>query len=103
MPGMNKHSRTASLIESMMVALESGATEAEALVLLDELRRLERKWNEQVQNKSPRRVPADFQYLAGWYRRWLLATKTLAASNPTSPLSLQRQQVERHLSQQRPM
>ena len=77
MPGMNRNSRTIRLIESSLHRLETDAssTSLDALGVLDELRRLERKWREQVAAGSPRRIDADFAELKGWYRRWLLASK----------------------------
>ena len=77
MPGMNKTARQYRLIESFFGGLENdpNTTAAEAMLLLDELRRLERKWREQVEAGSPRRIESDFRTLEGWYRRWLLASK----------------------------
>jgi hypothetical protein len=77
MPGMNKNSRTIALILASLHRLESDpATGAmDALGLLDEIRRLERKWNEQVAAGSPRRVGADFLEMKGWLRRWVIAAR----------------------------
>lgn len=71
MPGMNRNVRTIRLIESSLQHLESepAPNALEALGLLDELRRLERKWNEQVEAGSPRRIDADFVTLRNWYQR----------------------------------
>ena len=79
MPGMNKSSRTISLIQSMLVRLESGgaSTALDALGVLDEIRRLERKWRGQVAEGSPRRIGADFREMGGWYRRWLAASRRI--------------------------
>ena len=78
MPGMNRNSRTIRLIESSLHRLETdeSSTAIDALGVLDELRRLERKWREQLAAGNPRRIDADFSELKGWYRRWLLATKS---------------------------
>ena len=80
MPGMNKSSRTIRLIESLLHELETRSSPGaiEALAVLDELRRLERKWREQVESGSPRRIEADFRTLENWYRRWLSATRDTA-------------------------
>jgi hypothetical protein len=79
MPGMNKSSRTISLIQSSLARLETDASSGalDALGLLDEMRRLERKWREQVAAGSPRRVEADFREMGGWYRRWIIAAKAI--------------------------
>ena len=84
MPGMNKSSRTIRLIESSLHRLESdpNAAAIDALGALDELRRLERKWREQVTAGSPRRIDADFRTMEGWLRRWLLATKAILNRSP---------------------
>lgn len=83
MPGINRNSRVVRIIESSLDRLESETTTttsaADALLALDELRRLERKWREQVAAGSSRRTDADFLTLKGWYRRWLLAAKRLSA------------------------
>lgn len=96
MPGMNKTARQYRLIESFFDGLENGpdATAADALLLLDELRRLERKWREQVQAGSPRRIDSDFRTLAGWYRRWLLASKRVLASDHDERLAAAVAEVE---------
>ena len=97
MPGMNRNSRTIRLIESSLHRLEtdSATTTLDALGVLDELRRLERKWREQVAAGSTRRIDADFATLNGWYRRWLLACRRLhdsqlAAAKENSEQSLAR-------------
>jgi len=88
MPGMNKTARQYRLIESYFDGLENdrNATAADAMLLLDELRRLERKWREQVSASSPRRIESDFRTLEGWYRRWMLASKRLLARADDLPL-----------------
>ena len=88
MPGMNKTARQYRLIESQFDDLESGAssTAADAMLLLDELRRLERKWREQVEANSPRRIESDFRTLEGWYRRWVLASQRVLGRAPDEPL-----------------
>jgi len=79
MPGMNKASRTIKLIEASLHRIEndSNASPLDALGVLDELRRLERKWREQVAAGSPRRIDADFRTMSGWYRRWLLTAREM--------------------------
>ena len=83
MPGMNRNSRTISLIEKSLHRLEtddsSGALDA--LGLLDEIRRLRRKWDAQVAAGSPRRIDADFREMNGWLRRWAIAAKRLLAKD----------------------
>ncbi len=77
MPGMNRNSRSIRLIETYLADLEANenAAPADALLVLDEIRRLERKWNEQVAAGSPRRIESDFKTMQGWLRRWALATR----------------------------
>src|SRR3954463_6847826 len=84
MPGMNKSSRTIKLIETSLHRVETdpGASPLDALGVLDEIRRLERKWREQVAAGSPRRVEADFRTMEGWLRRWLLAGKAIIGRSP---------------------
>lgn len=79
MPGMNKSSRTISLILSSLARLETDESSGalEALGVLDEIRRLRNKWDEQVAAGSPRRIEADFREMEGWLRRWVLATRAV--------------------------
>jgi hypothetical protein len=79
MPGMNRNSRSIRLIETYLADLESNAsaTAADALLALDEIRRLKRKWNEQVTAGSPRRIESDFKTMKGWLRQWLLAARRI--------------------------
>ena len=81
MPGMNKSSRTISLILASLARLETDAssTSLDALGLLDEIRRLRRKWDEQVAAGSPRRIDADFREMNGWLRRWSIAARRVLA------------------------
>jgi hypothetical protein len=81
MPGMNKSSRTIQLIERSLHRLETDASSSslDALGVLDEIRRLEKKWREQVAAGSPRRIEADFETMKGWLRRWILAAKAIEA------------------------
>ena len=83
MPGMNKNSRTISLILSNLARLETDelSTALDALGVLDEIRRLRRKWDEQVAAGSPRRIGADFREMKGWLRRWVLASKRMLSSD----------------------
>jgi len=83
MPGMNKSSRTISLILALLARLETdeSSTALDALGLLDEIRRLRRKWDEQVAANSPRRIEADFREMNGWLRRWAIAAKRILASD----------------------
>ena len=80
MPGMNKSSRTISIILSSLARLETdvAATALDALGLLDEIRRLKRKWDEQVAAGSPRRIDADYREMDGWLRRWAIATRRIS-------------------------
>ena len=81
MPGMNRNSRTISLIERSLARLEidESSSALDALGLLDEIRRLRRKWDEQVAAGSPRRIDADFREMNGWLRRWTIAAKRIVA------------------------
>jgi hypothetical protein len=81
MPGMNKNSRTISLILSALARLETdeSSTALDALGLLDEIRRLRRKWDEQVAADSPRRIDSDFREMNGWLRRWVIASRAVLA------------------------
>jgi hypothetical protein len=88
MPGMNKSIRTISLILSMLDRLESDeqSTAIDALALLDEIRRLRRKWDAQVAANSPRRIEADFREMTGWLRRWMIASKRILAKDDVPQL-----------------
>ena len=112
---MNPNSRTIKVIESSLARLEAAtppsapdaidAVALEALGLLDEIRRLERKWGEQVAAASLRRKPTDYGAMEGWCRRWLRATAALRGDG-LSPqvgamLGTQRSAVERDLAADR--
>ena len=99
MPGMNKTARQYRLIESLFEELESGEakTPADAMLLLDELRRLERKWREQVDAGSPRRIDSDFRTLQSWYRRWVMVGKRLLGTSADGALRGAIDDVERML------
>ena len=88
MPGMNRNSRSIRLIETYLADLDANADAqpAEALLVLDEIRRLERKWNEQVAAGSPRRIEADFKAMQGWLRVWLIAARRILARQTDAPL-----------------
>ena len=88
MPGMNKNSRTISLILSSLARLETDekSTALDALGLLDEIRRLRRKWDEQVAADSPRRIESDFAEMKGWLRRWAIASKSVLAKDDSPQL-----------------
>jgi hypothetical protein len=88
MPGMNRNSRSIRLIETYLADFEGnvGATAAEAMLVYDEIRRLERKWNEQVAAGSTRRIEADFKTMAGWDRRWLLVARQVLSREPDDSL-----------------
>ena len=103
MPGMNKSSRTISLILSSLARLETDAssTALDALGLLDEIRRLRRKWDAQVAADSPRRVDSDFAEMNGWLRRWLLASKHVLAKDDLPQLRRATEEVSAEL-QRRP-
>jgi hypothetical protein len=77
---MNKSSRTISIILSSLARLETDATSTalDALGLLDEIRRLKRKWDEQVAAGSPRRIESDYREMDGWLRRWTIAARRLS-------------------------
>ncbi len=81
MPGMNRNSRTISLILTSLARLEAdeSSTALDALGLLEEIRRLRRKWDEQVAAGSARRIDADFREMSGWLRRWTIAAKRVLA------------------------
>ena len=81
MPGMNRNSRSIRLIETYLADLEANerATPTDALLVLDEIRRLRRKWDEQVAVGSSRRIESDFKTMDGWLRRWLLAARRALA------------------------
>jgi hypothetical protein len=106
---MNPNSRTVKIIETSLARLEAavaapmadGGESAgmDALGLLDEIRRLERKWVEQIAAGSPRRKPTDYAVMEGWCRRWLRATSRLTdpPGPPGSGLSAQRAVVEQEI------
>ena len=100
MPGMNRNSRTISLILSSLARLETDASSGalEALGVLDEIRRLRNKWDEQVAAGSPRRIEADFREMEGWLRRWLLATREIVQRDSLPQLVEARAEVERVLT-----
>ena len=89
MPGMNRNSRTISLIERSLHRLETdeSSNALDALGLLDEIRRLRRKWDEQVAAGSPRRIEADFREMNGWLRRWVIASRRILAADPLPHLA----------------
>ena len=99
MPGMNKNSRTISLILSNLARLETDekSTALDALGLLDEIRRLRRKWDEQVAAGSPRRIDSDFAEMNGWLRRWTLASKPILARDDLPQLRTAIEQVQAEL------
>ena len=100
MPGMNKSSRTVSLILASLARLESetpSPTALDALGLLDEIRRLQRKWSEQVAADSPRRVDADFREMRTWYRRWLTAARRTLSRDDVPQLRRACDEVEQSL------
>ena len=88
MPGMNRNSRTIRLIETYLADLDANenAQPADALLVFDEIRRLERKWNEQVAAGSPRRIESDFKAMQGWLRVWMLAARRALARQPDDAL-----------------
>jgi multidrug resistance efflux pump len=102
MPGMNKSSRTIGLILSLLARLETdeSSTALDALGLLDEIRRLRRKWDEQVAAGSPRRIEADFREMNGWLRRWTIAAKRVLARDDLTQLREAVDAVQRELKQQ---
>ena len=101
MPGMNKSSRTIAMILSALARLETDAssTALEALALLDEIRRLRRKWDEQVKANSPRRIERDFREMAGWLRRWALAADGIVARDDVPQLRIAIAAVRRELDE----
>jgi hypothetical protein len=101
MPGMNRNSRTISLIERSLHRLETdeSSTSLDALGLLDEIRRLRRKWDEQVAAGSPRRIDSDFAEMKGWLRRWTLAARRVLATDDLPPLRAAVDEVQRQLNQ----
>lgn len=86
---MNRNSRSIRLIETYLADLEANqaATPAEALLVLDEIRRLRRKWDEQVAAGSPRRIDSDFKTMQGWLRRWLLDARRVLVRNADESLA----------------
>lgn len=88
MPGMNRSSRTISLILSSLARLETdeSSTALDALGVLDEIRRLRRKWDEQVAAGSARRIESDFREMNGWLRRWSIAARRVLASDDAPQL-----------------
>jgi hypothetical protein len=98
MPGMNKSSRTISLLTSLLAELESNLNRnvIEALAVLDELRRLQHKWDEQLEAGNPRRIKSDYAALQAWYLRWLKATESLVSTDPAG-LSAARAEVEERI------
>jgi hypothetical protein len=89
MPGMNRNSRSIRLIETYLAELEANerATPADAMLVLDEIRRLRRKWDEQVAAGSPRRIASDFKAMQGWLRVWVLAARRVLATQPDEGLA----------------
>ena len=100
---MNKNNRTYLLITRSLDRLESAAgppgrltpepldaAAMDAVGLLDELRRLRRKWDEQATGNDPRRVPADFRTHDQWVGRWRLAADRLipAVRDPAAAAAL---------------
>ena len=107
---MNPNSRTVKIVETSLARLEAAIaatpstaagelTAMEAIGLLDEIRRLERKWVEQIAAGSPRRKPTDYAVMEGWCRRWLRATAVLTVlPEPiASKLAEERTVVERDI------
>jgi hypothetical protein len=88
MPGMNRNSRTISLIERSLARLETdeASSALDALGLLEEIRLLRRKWDAQVAAGSPRRIDADFREMSGWLRRWTIASKRVLAIDDLAQL-----------------
>ena len=88
MRGMNRNSRTIALIERSLHRLETddSSTSLDALGLLDEVRRLRRKWDEQVAAGSPRRIESDFREMNGWLRRWSIAARRILITEPLPQL-----------------
>ncbi len=98
-PGMNRNSRSIRLIETYLADLEAdeNATSAEAMLVLDEIRRLERKWNEQIAAGSPRRIESDFKTMKGWLRRWLLPVRSILMREGDEKLRTAVSDIERGL------
>ncbi len=86
---MNRNSRSIRLIETYLADLEANqaAAPAEALLVLDEIQRLRRKWDEQVAAGSPRRIDSDFKTMQGWLRRWLLDARRVLIRNADESLA----------------
>jgi hypothetical protein len=99
MPGMNKSSRTISLILSSLARLETDAssTALDALGVLDEIRRLRRKWDAQVKANSPRRIERDFREMAGWLRRWTLVADQIVGKDDLPQLRVAIADVRREV------
>ena len=96
---MNRNSRSIRLIETYLADLDANeaASSADALLVLDEIRRLERKWNEQVAVGSPRRIESDFKTMQGWLRVWLLAARRVLARQSDEALTRAVRDVEEAL------
>ena len=103
MPGMNKNSRTISLILSNLARLETdeSSTALDALGVLDEIRRLRRKWDAQVAANSPRRIESDFREMNGWLRRWVIASRAVLARENVAQLRDAIAQVQAELQAER--
>ncbi|HEX8915186.1 MAG TPA: hypothetical protein VF796_22735 [Humisphaera sp.] len=96
---MNKNNRTYLLITRSLDRLEATVASSaslppadaeqaamDAVGLLDELRRLRRKWDEQAAEGDPRRSPSDFRTHDQWLARWrLVAGKLMRAAGEQSP------------------
>lgn len=96
---MNRNSRSIRLIETYLADLDANenAAPADAMLVLDEIRRLERKWNEQVAAGSPRRIASDFKAMQGWLRVWILAARRVLSEEHHDALSRAVAEVERSL------
>ena len=96
---MNKSSRTISMILSSLARLETdaSATTMDALGLLDEIRRLRRKWDEQVAANSPRRIETDFREMDGWLRRWAVVARAVLEREDEPQLRREVERVENEL------
>ena len=101
MPGMNKSSRTIAMILSALARLETdeSSTALDAIVLLDEIRRLRRKWDAQVAADSPRRIERDFREMSGWLRRWTLASDRIMAKDDLPQLRIAITDVRREFDE----
>jgi hypothetical protein len=101
MPGMNRSSRTIAMILSALARLETdeASTALEAVVLLDEIRRLRRKWDAQVAANSPRRIGRDFREMSGWLRRWTLASDRILLKDDLPQLRIAIADVRRELDE----